>query len=75
MIRDGMKGSYHISVLTIVIFIVGFIYVVSPFDLVPDSILFFGWIDDIVMIFLVVKRLQRESQRYIRFKVMERRGH
>lgn len=75
MVREVMKGSYNMSALTIFIFVLGFAYVVSPIDIVPDWILFFGWIDDIVVAFFVVKRLQTESRRYIRFKVMERRGH
>lgn len=75
MVREVFKGSYHVSLLTAIITIAGLAYVISPFDIVPDSILFFGWLDDLLVVFLVIKRLQKESQRYIRFKVMERRGH
>jgi uncharacterized membrane protein YkvA (DUF1232 family) len=50
----------------------GLLYVILPFDF--DWIPFLGWLDDGFIIFLVFKRLQKETQRYIRAKVMERKG-
>lgn len=75
MIREAFRGQYRMSLLTNLILIAGLAYVLFPFDLITDFIPFMGWIDDGFVIFLVVKRLTKETQRFIRFKVMERRGH
>lgn len=74
MIRETLNGHYRMSVLTYLVFILGLLYVVFPFDLITDFIPLLGWIDDGIVIYLVIKRLSSETQRYIRFKVMERRG-
>ena len=75
MIREAWSGRYKMSFLTNAILIAGIFYVIFPFDLITDLIPFFGWLDDGFVIFLVIKRLHVETQRYIRFKVMERRGY
>lgn len=74
MMREVLNGHYRMSVLSNIIFIFGVIYVFFPFDLISDFIPVIGWIDDGFVIFLVIKRLQKETQRYSRFKAMERRG-
>ncbi len=73
MLREAFTGKYKMSVLTNMVFILGIVYVLFPFDLVTDFIPFFGWLDDGLVVFLVVKRLQKETQRYNRSKVMQRR--
>ena len=74
MLREVLNGTYKMSLLTVVIFILAVAYVISPFDLIPDWIPVIGWIDDGLVIYLLLKRLYKETQRYNRFKVMERRG-
>lgn len=74
MLRAALNGSYRMSFLTTVVMIVSLIYIISPIDIIPDFILFFGWIDDGVVFYLLLKRLNTETQRYIRFKVMERKN-
>jgi nucleoside-diphosphate-sugar epimerase len=47
LIKDYLKGTYrHVSVKSIVIFIITLAYIISPIDLIPDYILGFGQIDD-----------------------------
>jgi uncharacterized membrane protein YkvA (DUF1232 family) len=74
MIREVLSGKYRMSFLTTVIVIVSLAYVVFPFDLIPDYIPIIGWIDDGLILYLMMKRLHVETQRYNRFKAMERRG-
>lgn len=74
MLREVLKGSYKMSVLTVVIFVLAIAYVLSPIDLIPDWIPVVGWVDDGFVIYLLLKRLHKETQRYTRFKVMERKG-
>lgn len=73
MLRAVFNGSYRMSMMTTLIMIASLIYIISPIDIVPDFILFFGWLDDGFILYLLVKRLNAETQRFIRFKVMERK--
>jgi uncharacterized membrane protein YkvA (DUF1232 family) len=74
MLRSVFNGSYRMSFLTTAIVVAALIYIISPVDIVPDFIVFLGWIDDGVILYLLLKRLNTETQRYIRFKVMERKS-
>ncbi len=71
MLKEVWRGKYRMSFLTTVITILGLIYVVTPFDF--DWIPFVGWIDDGLVIYLIIKRLQKETQRFNRHKAAERR--
>lgn len=74
MLRSVFNGSYRMSFLTTAIVIAALIYIISPIDIVPDFIVFFGWLDDGAILYLLLKRLNNETQRYIRYKVMERKS-
>ena len=71
MIRESWKGTYSMSFYTSLVVVLGIAYVFIPLDF--DWIPFVGWIDDGFVIFLVIKRLQAETQRFIRHKAMERK--
>jgi uncharacterized membrane protein YkvA (DUF1232 family) len=71
MLRDVFRGKYKMSFLTHLYLILGLIYIVSPLDF--DWIPVIGWIDDGFVFYLLVKRLQNETQRYNRAKAMDRK--
>ena len=73
MLRDALHGHYRLSFLTTALAIFTIAYVIFPFDLIPDHIPVLGWIDDGVLVYLLLLRLGKETQRYIRFKAMERK--
>ncbi len=73
MLRSVINGSYRMSFITTAVVIAALIYIISPIDIVPDFILFFGWIDDGVIFYLLLRRLNTETQRFIRSKVMDRK--
>lgn len=75
MVRDAFNGHYSMSFLSYLLLVGGVLYVVFPFDLISDLIPVIGWIDDGAVIYFIVKRLQKEMQRYNRFKVMERKRY
>lgn len=71
MLREVWKGRYKMSFATNLFLILGIVYVVTPFDF--DWIPFIGWIDDIAVVIFLIKRLQKETQRFNRHKAMERK--
>jgi len=71
MLREVFHGRYRMSFLTNVALVLGLIYIISPLDF--DWIPILGWADDGFVFYLLVKRLQSETQRYNRHKAMERR--
>ncbi|PZF73456.1 YkvA family protein [Taibaiella soli] len=73
MIRETLSGRYRMSVITTIIVVMAIIYILFPFDFIPDYIPVLGWIDDGFIFFLLLKVLNKETQRYIRHKAAERR--
>lgn len=45
--------------------ILGLIYLISPIDLLPEPILGFGIIDDIVLIMYILTKLSKDLDEYI----------
>jgi uncharacterized membrane protein YkvA (DUF1232 family) len=72
MIKDIWRGHYKLSFGTSLLLVLGVLYIVLPFDF--DWIPFIGWIDDGAVAFFLIKLLQKETNRYVRAKVMERKG-
>lgn len=71
MLKETWRGAYKMSFLTSLVLVLGIAYVFIPLDF--DWIPVVGWIDDFAVIILIIKRLQAETQRFIRFKAMERK--
>ena len=72
MLRETFNGKYKMSGITKTILIAGLLYIVLPFDF--DWIPVLGWLDDVAVAFLLIKRLQVETHKYVRAKVVARRG-
>lgn len=71
MLREAWRGNYKISFVTSLLVVLGLVYVFTPFDF--DWIPIIGWIDDGLVLFFILKRLQAETKRFNRHKAMERR--
>ncbi len=59
-----MKSSKLKYLVIILLIIIGFIYVLSPYDILPDFIVGWGWIDDIIFLYAlwrIFKYLSRRS--------------
>ena len=74
MLREVLKGSYKMSFLTMAAIVLALGYVIFPFDIIPDFIPVVGWMDDGFVVYLLLRRLVNETQRYNRFKAMERKA-
>lgn len=73
MLREVFRGKYKMSFLTSLAIVLSLFYIISPLDF--DWFPVIGWIDDGFVFYLLLKRLYAETQRYIRFKAMERKIH
>jgi uncharacterized membrane protein YkvA (DUF1232 family) len=74
MLRAVINGSYKMSFLTTAIAILSIAYIIFPFDIIPDFIPVVGWLDDGAVLYLLLKRLSKETQRYSRQKAMARKN-
>jgi len=64
MIKDVFKGIYRPTLRTVLIALAGLIYIISPIDFIPDFIPVAGWADDGTILYLVIKQLKKEAERY-----------
>ena len=72
MIKDYWKGTYRdVSVKSIVIFLVGLVYIISPIDLIPDYIIGLGQIDDVAILGLSLHFLEKDLLKYEEWKNKE----
>lgn len=66
MTRAWLKGDYkNISTHTIIAVIAALIYFVNPIDLIPDFIPVIGQLDDVFILGLLVKTLNKEIERFM----------
>ena len=70
LIKDYWKGKYRdVSAKSIVIFAVTLVYLISPFDLIPDYIIGLGQIDDAAILGLALYFLEKDLMKYKEWKV------
>ncbi len=68
MIVDWKNGEYtSLSKNTVIIVIIGFLYLLDPLDIVPDF-LKKGFLDDIIVIIYLLKRIKDELKLYKEWK-------
>lgn len=73
MIRCWMDESYtEVPRKTIVAGVAALLYLVSPFDLIPDFIPGIGYIDDVAVILLVLRAARQDINRFVEW---EKKNH
>lgn len=71
LISDWNKGIYKdFSKNSIIILIVGFIYLASPIDLIPDFLIG-GFLDDAAVFAYIFKKIEHELEKYRQWKASE----
>ena len=68
MLRDHVKGDYHVSTKTIAAIVAGLTYVVWPADLIPDFIPIIGQLDDLAVILLVWMIVRNDIEPYVKWR-------
>ena len=69
LVRDYWKGNYRdVSLKSVVIFLVGLVYIISPIDIIPDYIIGLGQIDDVAILGLSLYFLEKDLIKYKRWK-------
>ncbi len=69
LVLDYSKGNYRdVKKKDIILIVVGFLYLLNPADIVPDFILFFGFVDDLSVLTYIVKKLDKELEKYDAWK-------
>ena len=65
LIRDYWKGTYtDVSIKSIVIFLAGLAYILSPLDVIPDYVFGPGQIDDAAILGVSLFFLEKELLKY-----------
>jgi uncharacterized membrane protein YkvA (DUF1232 family) len=61
LIRAYYRGDYNVvTESTLVVIIAAIIYLVSPLDVIPDAIPALGYLDDVTVLALALKRTRQE---------------
>lgn len=69
LIWDFVRGRYRdVSVRSIVIFVSALVYILSPFDFLPDYMIGLGQLDDAAILGLVLYFLEKDLLKYKRWK-------
>lgn len=74
MLRCMMRLEYKPSVLLICVILAAFIYLVSPLNLFSGAPFYLRYLDDLFMVFVVLKTFSHETMRYTRYKAKGRRS-
>ncbi|MFR8743797.1 MAG: YkvA family protein [Peptoniphilus sp.] len=65
LIMDYSKGNYReVKKRDILLIVAGFLYLLNPADIIPDFVLFFGFFDDLSVLTYIVKKLDKELEKY-----------
>jgi uncharacterized membrane protein YkvA (DUF1232 family) len=60
MVKAHFNGGHKLSVSTLGLIILGLVYFVSPFDIIPDFLGFFGFADDLSVILAIYAKVKEE---------------
>ncbi|WP_062570821.1 MULTISPECIES: YkvA family protein [Peptoniphilus] len=65
LVMDYSKGNYReVKKRDIFLILAGFLYLLNPADIIPDFILLFGFFDDLSVLTYIVKKFDKELEKY-----------
>lgn len=66
MIGEFLRGKAKTPWGTIIAIVAILLYVLLPFDLIPDFILFFGWLDDAFIVAKLFSLIKIDLRRFLK---------
>ncbi len=64
MMKAYFTGSFKPTTKTVIYLVAGLLYFVNPFDLIPDFILAFGFLDDAIVLSKIAEIIKNELERF-----------
>lgn len=65
MVKAHFAGAHKISGGTLGLIILGLVYFISPIDIIPDFLGFFGFADDLSVILAIFARVKDEVEEFL----------
>lgn len=68
MVKAHFNGSHKVSGGTLGLITLGLVYFISPVDIIPDFLGFFGYADDLSVILAIFARLKDEVEEFLHWE-------
>ena len=68
MLSDMARGQYSATLFTKLAMLGTLLYVFFPIDVIPDFLVIIGWTDDAAVVYLLLRRILTELERYKAWK-------
>lgn len=65
MIKAHFKGAHKLTNSTLWLLVLGLVYFISPFDIVPDFLGFFGFADDLSVVLAIYAKVRDEVEEFL----------
>lgn len=65
MIKAHFKGEHKMEMTTLGLIVLALVYFISPIDLIPDFLGFFGFADDLSVVLAVYAKVKDEVERFL----------
>lgn len=74
MVKAWTKGNYRTNNMDMILPVLGLLYVISPIDLLPETIPFVGVLDDLAILTFVIPKLMKEVDKFLLWEGMKKEG-
>lgn len=74
MVKAWTKGNYRTNNIDMILPVLGLLYVISPIDLLPETIPFVGVLDDLAILTFVIPKLMKEVDKFLLWEGMKKEG-
>lgn len=68
MIKAHFNGTHKLATSTLGLLLLGLVYFVSPIDLVPDFLGFFGFADDLSVVLAIYAKVKDEIEEFLEYE-------
>jgi len=65
MTKAHFNGDHKLTASTLWLLVLGLVYFISPFDIIPDFLVFFGFADDLSVILAIYAKVKDEVEGFL----------